>query len=139
MGLSACFDAITPTLLIAVTLHICFEFRKCEASISVLAIKIALVLWGSLWFPTYFKKKIPLSIKCHWISARCCSEFVHHFGWYGNLNNIGFQCMNLAFHSNFVFCSVAKLGLTLCNPKGCSAPGFPVLHHLLAFAQIHGH
>ena len=70
---------------------ICFEFRKYEASIFVLAIKIALALWGSLWFPTYFKKKISLSIKCHWISVRCCSESVHHFGWYGNLNNIDFS------------------------------------------------
>ena len=26
-------------------------------------------------------------------------------------------------------CSVAKLYLTLCDPMGCSMPGFPVLHH----------
>ena len=28
-------------------------------------------------------------------------------------------------------CSVAKLCLTLCDPMNYSAPGFPVLHHLL--------
>ena len=33
--------------------------------------------------------------------------------------------------------SVAKLCQTLCNPKDCSTPGFPVL--LLEFAQTHIH
>ena len=36
-------------------------------------------------------------------------------------------------------CSVSKLRLTLCNPIDCSTPGFPILHHLLEFAQIHVH
>ena len=36
-------------------------------------------------------------------------------------------------------CSVAKLCSTLCNPVDCSMPGFPVLHYLLKFAQIHVH
>ena len=35
--------------------------------------------------------------------------------------------------------SVAKLCLTLCDPMDCSMPGFPVLHCLLEFAQIHVH
>ena len=26
---------------------------------------------------------------------------------------------------------------TLCNPMGCSTPGFPVLHYLPELAQIH--
>ena len=38
-----------------------------------------------------------------------------------------------------IYCSVAKLCLTLCDPMDCSTPGFPVLHHLLEFAQIHVH
>ena len=33
--------------------------------------------------------------------------------------------------------SVAKSCLTLCNPMGCSIPGFPVLHYHLEFAQTH--
>ena len=33
------------------------------------------------------------------------------------------------------FSSVAQSCLTLCNPLGCSTPGFPVLHHLPEFAQ----
>ena len=28
---------------------------------------------------------------------------------------------------------------TLCEPMDCNMPGFPVLHHLLEFAQIHVH
>ena len=29
--------------------------------------------------------------------------------------------------------------LTLCSSMGCNLPGFPVLHYLLEFAQIHVH
>ena len=36
-------------------------------------------------------------------------------------------------------CSVTKLCPCLCNPMDCSTPGFPVLHHLPEFAQIHVH
>ena len=39
----------------------------------------------------------------------------------------------------FSFCSVTKLCLPLCNPMNSSAPGFPVLHYLLEFTQIHIH
>ena len=33
-------------------------------------------------------------------------------------------------------CSVAQSRLTLCDPVDCSAPGFPVLHHLLDSVQF---
>ena len=36
-------------------------------------------------------------------------------------------------------CSVAWSCPTLCNPMDCSVPGFPVLYHLLEFAQTHVH
>ena len=36
-------------------------------------------------------------------------------------------------------CSVTKLCPTLCDPKDCSTPGFPVLQYLPEFAQIHVH
>ena len=36
-------------------------------------------------------------------------------------------------------CSGSKLCLTFCDPMDCSMPGFPVLHYLLEFAQIHVH
>ena len=38
-----------------------------------------------------------------------------------------------------IWCSVAPLCLTLCDPMNCSTPGFPVLHHLLELAQTHVH
>ena len=36
-------------------------------------------------------------------------------------------------------CLVAKSCPILCNPLGCSMPGFPDLHYLLEFAQTHVH
>ena len=37
------------------------------------------------------------------------------------------------------WCSVTQLCLTLWDLKDGSTPGFPVLHYLLEFAQIHVH
>ena len=37
------------------------------------------------------------------------------------------------------FCSITKSCPTFCNPMDCSKPGFHVHHHLLEFAQVHGH
>ena len=36
---------------------------------------------------------------------------------------------------NYICCSVTQSCPTLCNTMDCSTPGFPVLHHLLEFAQ----
>ena len=36
-------------------------------------------------------------------------------------------------------CSAAQSCPTLCDPMHCRAPGVPVLHHLLGFAQTHVH
>ena len=45
------------------------------------------------------------------------------------------------FSKCLLFCcsSVLQLGPTLCDPLYCSMLGFPVLHHLLEFAQTHIH
>ena len=43
------------------------------------------------------------------------------------------SCISLFFYC----CWVAKWCLSLHYPMECSAPGFPVLHHLWAFAQTH--
>ena len=37
------------------------------------------------------------------------------------------------------FSSVTQSCTTLCDPMGCSTPGFPVDHQLLEFTQIHVH
>ena len=39
----------------------------------------------------------------------------------------------------FIISSVAQSCLTLCNPRDCSTPGFPVHHQLLELAQTHVH
>ena len=36
-------------------------------------------------------------------------------------------------------CPVSQSCPTLCNPRDCSTPGFPVLHHLPEFVQTHVH
>ena len=36
-------------------------------------------------------------------------------------------------------CSVTQLCLTLCDPRGCNTPGFPVLDRLLELAQTYVH
>ena len=38
-----------------------------------------------------------------------------------------------------LFCSVSQLCPTLCDPKDCSTPGFPVHSQLLELTQTHGH
>ena len=38
-----------------------------------------------------------------------------------------------------LFCSVSQLCPTLCDPKDCSMPGFPVHHQLLELPQTHVH
>ena len=43
------------------------------------------------------------------------------------------------FHFYCFYCSVAKLCLTLRDLMDCSMSGFPVLHHLLEFAQTRVH
>ena len=55
----------------------------------------------------------------------------------------GMDCITSAVgHAQQGFCcccSVPKSYPTLCSPVNCSTLGFPVLHHLLEFAQIHIH
>ena len=38
-----------------------------------------------------------------------------------------------------VYCSVTQSCPTLCDPRDCSMPGFPVLHYLPEFTQTHVH
>ena len=56
------------------------------------------------------------------------------------------KTLRLVFYSLLVseiskrpHCSVAQSCLTLCDPMDCSTSGFPILHHLLEFAQTHVH
>ena len=42
---------------------------------------------------------------------------------------------SLFMYSTAQFCSVTQSCLTLCDPKDCSTPGFPVCHQLQELAQ----
>ena len=44
---------------------------------------------------------------------------------------------SLCLMSRCCFCLLTKACPALCDPMNCSTPGFPVLHYLLEFAQIH--
>ena len=46
---------------------------------------------------------------------------------------------NTIYDNSVQFSSVTLLCPTLCNFMDCSMPGFPVIHCLLEFAQIHVH
>ena len=46
-------------------------------------------------------------------------------------------CTLSEVENNVFCCLVTQLCLTLCDPMGCSTPGFPVFHHLLELAQTH--
>ena len=39
----------------------------------------------------------------------------------------------------YTYSLVSQSSPTLCDPMGCSTPGFPVLYHLSEFAQTHVH
>ena len=44
-------------------------------------------------------------------------------------------CYRILAERSLLLLLVAKSCLTLLDPEDCSMPGFPVLHHLLEFAQ----
>ena len=60
-------------------------------------------------------------------------EDVIYFEW-----DIG-KRQELGHPFSFCCCSVSKFCPAFCDPTDCSMPGFPVLHYLPEFAQIHVH
>ena len=53
-----------------------------------------------------------------------------------------FKCLRKALHNISRIAVILQLlshHLTLCDPRDCSPPGFPVFHHLPEFAQTHVH
>ena len=59
------------------------------------------------------------------------------FASWSRCNNLSVQGKNLTLGT--LFCSVAKLCPTLCNPMYGRMPVFPVLHYLPEFPQTHVH
>jgi len=68
-------------------------------------------------------------VPSHWPNApSCCgSSYLNYLSWYSGPQK--YCCSH----------TVAQSRLALDDPMGCSMPGFPVLHHLLEFAEIHVH
>ena len=78
-----------------------------------------------------------------------CALFLERF-YHKRLFNFvkSLPCIHWNYHMNFIlhfvnmvyqFSSVAQSCLTLCDPIGCSTPGFPVHHQTLELAQTHVH
>ena len=81
-------------------------------------------------------------IKCWWVEdhAGSLSSRGMHPNILGGPITVWLPNFPLILHPILLFCClVAKSIPTLCNPKDCSMPGFPVLHYLLEFAQTHVH
>ena len=72
-----------------------------------------------------------------------CRQIIYQLSYEGTPREpmSNFPCSSMVTQPNQLInkcCfSVAKLYLTLCDPMGCSTPGFPVLHYLLEFVQTH--
>ena len=60
-----------------------------------------------------------------------------HFKLYCGKVFSSISLMLLYFFIILLPCSAPKSSLILCDPMNCSTPGFPVLHYLPQFAQIH--
>ena len=69
-----------PTLLIAVTLQYALNSGSVKPPFLFLLSRLPWLFGVVCGFLHILREKISLSIKCHWISVRCCSESVHHFG-----------------------------------------------------------
>ena len=76
----------------------------------------------------------------YWLSqqgsptVRYCQISLHR-----DCTNLNLSQQHKKVSASFLCCSVAQLCLTLWDPMDCSTPDFPILHHLLEFAQTHVH
>jgi len=90
-------------------------------------------------------------VSAHWVPEVPSSSSYDNQNWLHTLPNSPWraklpQLENTALNSavelrtaNPPICSVSQSCPTLCDPKDCSTPGFPVLHHLPQLAQTHVH
>ena len=66
-------------------------------------------------------------------------ELGQGLGKLGDKRGLIYLKVNGGLTQNVCCCSFSQSRLTLCTSTDCSTPGFPVLHHLLEFAQTHVH
>ena len=68
--------------------------------------------------------------------CRTCNSCRRTSDWdFGTNQEPNGPCLPVVRDEAVQFSSAAQSCLTLCDPVHCSTPGFPVLHHLLEFAQ----
>ena len=68
-----------------------------------------------------------------------CSKHLTMVKWSLNIYRTGIFIGLLSWILHYLFLSVGKSCLTLCDSMHCNTPGFPVLHYFLEFAQTHVH
>ena len=85
--------------------------------------------WGLNWAPSPQSSRPQASFSLCPLApwhVRCWRQQTCHTG-------------QMLSHKGCCCYSVTKSHMTLCNPMGCSTPGFPVLHYLPEFVQTHVH
>ena len=60
-------------------------------------------------------------------------------GWIHKCGTHGYGGLVLLSKRQYQFSSVSQSCVTLCDPKDCTTPGFPVFYHLPELAQTHVH
>ena len=93
-------------------------------------------------FPVHHQLRELAQTHVHWVSDAYTEST-------GNIKIIRFYYLPFASNhvklhlhkrrKNISCCFIVKSCLTLCDLMDCSMPGFPVLHYLPEFAQIHMH
>ena len=84
-----------------------------------------------------FLTKLLALILLHFVLLQGQIFYILGISWLPTLHSNPLWWKGYSWH--YCCCSVAQSYLTLCNSMDCSTSGFPVLHCLLEFAQVHVH
>ena len=78
---------------------------------------------------------------CNPLQYSCLGNPMDRRAWRATVNGVTQSWTRLSTHRHilFEFSSVSQACPTLCDPMGCSMPGFPVHHQLLEVTQTHVH
>ena len=114
------------------------ELRMCTSNTS--PADVVKLVWGPQFEKCCFGSCIMFTLhqgfhSCHYLwFCYCCWLFL-----WCEIRSFIKEKLRVKSVGHCCCCSVIKLCLALCDPMACSTSGFPVLHHLLKFAQIHAH
>ena len=78
---------------------------------------------------------------CNPLQYSCLGNPMDRRAWQATVDGVTQSWTRLSTHRHilFEFSSVSQACPTLCDPMGCSMPGFPVHHQLLEVTQTHVH